>query len=185
MAAFDVRTQSYPNEIAYLVFDQLWKDSYALGPIGPGDVPRWMSRGNDASELARVIDVDPAALTATICNYNSDAVRGDDPQFGRGSTAYGRNNGDRTVSPNPCVRPLDGQLYAVQLHLGSSGTNSGLVFDAAGRVQHLRGHPIDGLYVAGNAGANLMEGLWYNSGSSNSKALTFGCLAVRHMLSGQ
>jgi succinate dehydrogenase/fumarate reductase flavoprotein subunit len=50
-------------------------------------------------------------------------------------------------------------------------------------VHHLRGQVIEGLYVTGNAGANLVEGLWYNSGSSNAKALTFGYVAAEHMMS--
>jgi succinate dehydrogenase/fumarate reductase flavoprotein subunit len=183
MAAFDVRSQSYPNETAYLVFDQQWKDSYSMGPINPGEVPPWMARGATPAELAAALGVDAARLTETITSYNEHAVRGEDPEFGRGSTAYGRNSGDRSVSPNPCVRALDGALYGVQLHLGSSGTNSGLVFDASARVHHLRGQVIEGLYVTGNAGANLVEGLWYNSGSSNAKALTFGYVAAEHMMS--
>jgi succinate dehydrogenase/fumarate reductase flavoprotein subunit len=185
MAAFDVITQSYPNEDAWLIVDQRWKESYSLGPINPGEVPPWMARGATPTELGQALGIDSEALGRTVAAYNVHALNGEDPQFGRGSTAYGRNSGDRTVTPNPCVRALDGPLYAVQLHLGSSGTNSGLVFDEHARVHHLRGHVIDGLYVAGNAAANLVEGLWYNSGSSNSKALTFGYIAVEHMLAGR
>lgn len=182
MESFDVRSQSYPHEDAWLVFDQQWKDSYSLGPINPGEVPPWMSRGATPAELALDLGVAGDALNRTISDYNTHALKGEDPEFGRGSTAYGRNSGDRTMTPNPCVRPLEGQLYAVKLHLGSSGSNSGLVFDDHGRVQHVRGGAINGLYVTGNAAANLVEGLWYNSGLSNAKALTFGYVAVEHML---
>jgi hypothetical protein len=153
-----------------------------LGPVSPGETPPWIVSADTPQELASLIGADGAALAATLDTYNRDAVRGEDPEFGRGSTKYGRNSGDRTVIPNPCVRALEGRLYAVRLHLGSSGTNSGLAFDPVGRVRHVRGHLIPGLYVAGNAGANLVEGYWYNSGSSNAKALTFGYLAVRDML---
>ena len=183
MARFDVRSQSYPNERAYLVFDQEWKDRYSLGPISPGEAPPWLAKADSAADLAETIGVDPQALEGTLATYNTDAKMGEDPAFGRGSTMYGRNNGDRTVTPNPCVRALEGRLYAIQLHLGSSGTNSGIVFDENGQAVHLRGHAIPGLYVAGNLGANLIEGLWYNSGSSNAKALVFGYLAVNAMLS--
>lgn len=48
----------------------------------------------------------------------------------------------------------------------------------------MRGYPIPGLYAAGNIAANLVEGFWINSGSSNAKSLTFGHLAVKHMLRG-
>jgi succinate dehydrogenase/fumarate reductase flavoprotein subunit len=182
MARYDVRAQNYPNETAYFVFDQEWKDRYALGPVSPGEVPSWLVNADSAAGLAEKIGVDPAALERTIARYNADAVNGEDPEFGRGSTKYGRNTGDRAVTPNPCVRALSGWLYAIRLHLGSSGTNSGVVFDEAGQVVHVRGHRIPGLFVAGNVGANLIEGLWYNSGVSNAKALTFGYLAVERLL---
>jgi hypothetical protein len=183
MMRFDVVTQSYPNEEAFFVFDEEWKQSYALGPVGPGERPAWLMNAETAAGLAGVIGVDAAGLEATISSYNESADRGLDPLFHRGSTLYSRNTGDRRNEPNPCVRALRGRLSAIQIRIASSGTSNGLTFDPSGRVLHVRGYPIPGLYVAGNVGANLVEGLWINSGTSNAKALTFGHLAVKHMLS--
>jgi 3-oxosteroid 1-dehydrogenase len=181
MSRWDVRSQTFPNERTYLIFDQEWKDSYALGPISPGEVPAWVPHASSSEDLAALINVSPRGLETTIADFNSHAKDGHDPEYGRGTLSYSRACGDQRIAPNPNIRPLSGELYAIPLQLGSSGSNSGLEFDQFGRVIHLRGQPIPGLYAAGNVGANLVEGLWYNSGVSNSKAVTFGCIAARHM----
>jgi len=182
MMHFDVVTQSYPNEVAWFLFDEEWKQTYSLGPVNPGEVPPWLATGATPTELAAAIAVDGAQLELTVRGYNEHAIRGEDPQFRRGSTLYGRNTGDKRVQPNPNVRALTGRLYAIRLHVASSGTNNGLRFTPDGEVLHVRERTIPGLYAAGNVGANLSEGLFYNSGLSNAKSLTFGHLAVDHMI---
>jgi len=178
MAQFDVITQSYPNRSAYLVFDQEWKDRYPLGPIRAGEIPDWLPRTDDPRALADSIHIDAENFCRALDEYNLAAKAGQDPSFGRGSLAYGRNNGDPAVSPNPCLRPLSGRLFAVRLELGTAGTDSGLMVDSKARVLHVRGDPIRGLYAVGNIAANLVEGLWYNSGTANARGLTFGYLAA-------
>lgn len=49
---------------------------------------------------------------------------------------------------------------------------------------HARGHPIEGLYVIGNAAARDEYGVGYQAGFTLASGMTFGCLAVKHMLSG-
>lgn len=182
MAQWDTVAQSYPNETALFIFDQQWKDSYPLGPVGPGEIPPWLTRASSPAELAELLGLDPDRFTDTLERFNEHARQGADPDFNRGATLYARNNGDPAVSPNPCIRPLEGRLYAMPIRLGTSGTNGGIVTDPDGRVMHVRDRPIDGLYAAGNVAANLVEGLWYNSGTSNARGITFAYAAVRHML---
>jgi 3-oxosteroid 1-dehydrogenase len=86
------------------------------------------------------------------------------------------------VKPNPCLRPLEAPFYAIEIRLGNAGTNAGLVINGHGQVRHLRGHPIAGLYAAGNAAANQVGGLWYNAGMMNARGMTFGYLGARHAL---
>lgn len=181
MTQWDAVRQEYPNGKAYLVFDEEWKKLYALGPVGPGEVPSWLPHADTAEELAALIGVDGTQLAATIERFNGFAPTGEDPDFHRGSTEFGRKSGDRRVSPNPTMRALKGRLYAVEILPSSVGTDNGLVYDANGQVLHVRGHRIPGLYAVGNSGANLGLGLWYNAGASNALALTFGYLAAVHM----
>ena len=182
MSRFDVISQNYPNEKAYFIFDEEWKQSYSLGPISPGETPPWLVNAGSPGELALQLGIDGASFETTVETYNGNADQGIDPEFHRGSTLYGRHTGDSRVQPNPCIRALKGRLYAIDLHIASSGTNNGLMFNSYGQVLHVKGNPIPGLYAAGNVAANTVEGFWINSGSSNAKSLTFGYLAVEHML---
>ena len=45
---------------------------------------------------------------------------------------------------------------------------------------HVRGRPIEGLYAVGNSAALLDIGGGYQSGTSNSRAITWGYVAGRH-----
>ena len=47
---------------------------------------------------------------------------------------------------------------------------------------HQRGHAIPGLYAVGNAAAHTEYGVGYQAGHSLASGMTFGYLAVRHML---
>jgi predicted oxidoreductase len=162
------------------VLDHRWKQEYPLGPAPRGVVPPWLARGETLRELAGEVGVDASGLVTTVDAFNTAAARGEDPAYGRGATAYARNLGDPEVRPNPCLRPLEPPYYALELRLGSAGTNSGLVTTSAGQVVDVRGRPIEGLYAAGNTAANLVGGLFYNSGLANARAITFGYLAARH-----
>ncbi len=48
---------------------------------------------------------------------------------------------------------------------------------------HVRGHPIEGLYAIGNAAARDEYGVGYQAGFTLTAGMTFGYLAIRHMLS--
>jgi succinate dehydrogenase/fumarate reductase flavoprotein subunit len=184
MGRFDAKSCRYPNLPAYLVFDEEWKRTYRLGYVKPGDVPSWMPRADDARSLARQLGMSETGLEQTIADFNRAAATGDPgaDAFGRGSMAWTRNNGDSRIAPNPCIRPLEGTLYAVELKIGTMGTLSGLAVDADARVLRADGTPIEGLYACGQSMAALVEGYWYNSGLPNGRALIFGYLAANHAL---
>jgi 3-oxosteroid 1-dehydrogenase len=62
------------------------------------------------------------------------------------------------------------------------GINShGLRTDVHGRVVHLRGHAIPGLYAVGISAALLDLGGGYQSGTSNMRAITWGYVVGRHV----
>jgi hypothetical protein len=182
MSHFDAKACQFDNLPAYLVFDEVWKQTYRLGYVRPGAVPEWMPRGESPRTLAERLGVPAENLERTIAEFNRDAELGRDEQFGRGSMAWTRNNGDSRVKPNPCIRPLDGTLYAVELKLCSMGTLSGLAVDEHGRAVRADGTAIEGLYVCGQSMAAIVEGYWYNSGTSNGRALIFGYIGARHAI---
>ena len=86
---------------------------------------------------------------------------------------------------NPLLGPLTKPPYhAVRLRPVSVGINShGLKWNLDAQVLHVRGHAIPGLYAVGNSAALLDIGGGYQSGTSNSRAITWGYVAGRHAAS--
>lgn len=181
---WDGNTQSQPNTDIHLVFDGTYRERYPLGSFMPGmPLPEGMAvEAGSIEELAQRIEVPPGNLRATIERFNAGAEKGEDPDHGRGSWPWAiRLVGDLDY-PNPLLGPLAKPPYhAVRLRPVSVGINShGLKWDLDARVLHVRGHPIDGFYTVGNSAALLDLGGGYQSGTSNSRAITWGYVAGRH-----
>jgi hypothetical protein len=110
---------------------------------------------------------------------------GEDPEYGRGSTAFNRGSGDKNHYPNPSLAPLEkGPFYAIKVLPGSFGTFYGLKADAEARVLRANGSVIPGLYAAGNDQANVMGGHYPSGGINIGPAMTFVYIAGNHAASG-
>lgn len=139
-----------------LDFLGLWK--YGLGMIWPRTIALrrfiesgYLCRGNTLADLALKIGVDPVGLTSTVRAHNEYASTGIDKEFGKGSNAYDRANGDPANRPNPCLGPIDlPPYYAVAVVPTPLGTSLGLRTNACGEVLEASGHIIRGLYACGN-----------------------------------
>ena len=174
---------------AFLITDHPTLRHYGLGfvkpfpvPLGPALRSGYLLRGESLAALAAKAGIDAAALAATVARYNEAAKRGEDPAFGRGSTAYNRYLGDPKHQPNPCVGPLaTPPFYAIKLVPGDLGTFAGIRSDAEARVLDDSGAPIPGLYAAGNDLASIMGGNYPGGGITLGPAMTFGFIAARHM----
>lgn len=178
--AFDPATFTYPNQPCWLIFDHAHKRRYDVSAALAGDdVPDWMPSGATPAELASQIGVDPAALTATIERFNAHSARGEDPDFGRGLSAYDVFNGDQTrpgvaATLGPLAQP---PFHAIPIESGSLGTNGGPKTDTRGRVIALNGGVIAGLYAVGNAMAAATGMVYGGAGGTLGPAMTFGWLA--------
>src|SRR6202044_3817784 len=116
--------------------------------------PAWMVF--DAQHLKRYgfLGVDPDGLTPPIDAWNRHVGDGSDPDFGRGSSAYDGYWGDEhaTTLAGKTLGPVDtAPFYAVPVSVGAMGTKGGPRTDRDGRVLHVSGAPIPGLFAAGNA----------------------------------
>ena len=134
---------------SWQIADARFVRRFPLGMAKPLPVPLfpylrsgYLKKGRTLEELARACGIDPAGLTATVAEFNRNARRGEDPEFGRGSTPFNRYGGDPTVGPNPSLRPLEkGPFYAVRVVPGSFGTFAGLATDARARGPRRRRRP--------------------------------------------
>lgn len=178
-----------PETACWLVADHAAIRHYGLGfvkpfpmPLGPHLRNGYLKRGKTIEELARQIGVDPATLAATVRQYNEGAQFGRDPEFGRGSKAYNRYQGDALHTPNPCVAPLvNGPFYALKLVPGDLGSFMGIRTNEHAQVVSGDGEPIPGLYAAGNDAASIMGGEYSGAGITLGPGLTFGYVAGNHI----
>ena len=185
-ANIDPATSQYANIPAYLVMDSRFVSRYPVAgnPVfsEPAEAPDWMVRADTLAELAQIIGVDPAGLEETVARFNPPAERGEDPEFGRGSSAQDRHLGDPQNLPNPCLAPLAAPpFYAVQLHPGALGTAGGLRADLDGRVLDWNGIPLPGLYAAGNCSATVFKDAYPGGGATIGSAVTRAYAAGRHL----
>jgi len=178
---FDGHTQTFPNWPAWLVFDQHYKDKYALGPIRPGDrMPEGMALAADSlRELARSAGIDAEGLAATIGRFNAYADAGVDQEFRRGTKLWSRSWGDARMK-NPNLGPIrQPPYYAIRLErVGTGLASAGLKTNEAAQVMGINGRPIEGLYAVGNAAARIEMGCGYNSGMAIGRSLVFGYLSA-------
>jgi predicted oxidoreductase len=130
------------------------------------------------AELAQKTGIDAGSLRQTVEAYNREAALGRDPQFGKGSKAYNRYQGDALHGPNPCVAPIvKGPYYAIKVMIGDIGTFAGLKVDGQGRALNELGAVIPGLYAVGNDACSIMGGNYPGAGITLGPALTFGYIA--------
>ena len=174
---------------AWLIADHPTIRKYGLGYAKPAPVPLrlytaggYLQEGRTVIELARAIGVDENALSETIMRYNEGAERGEDPEFGRGSTSFNRYLADPNHKPNPCVGPIKtGPFYALKIYMGDLGSFDGITTDAVGRVLDRNDNRIEGLYAVGNDRASMMGGNYPGAGITLGPILTFGYLAGKHL----
>ena len=180
MFTYDVVTQTWPNETAFMIFDSQLKDREMVLTMFPGEqIPDWVDHADSIHDLALRIGLDPDALEATIERFNAHAEQGSDPDFHRG-TAYFESFLTGGGSPEKNIGPINkAPFFALPVYSGSLGTNGGPRIDHNGQVQSLRGKAIGGLYSAGNASMGVMGPTYAGAGGTIGPALTFGYLAGR------
>ena len=173
----------------WLVCDKVTLSRYGLGYVKPAPMPigrfirnGYLVEGRTLAELAQKAGIDAAGLQAAVQEYNQGAVRGEDPAFGRGSTAFNRYLADPEHRPNPCVAPVrNGPFYAVKVVMGDLGTFDGVRTSVAGEVLRRDGSAIDGLYAVGNDRASIMGGNYPGAGITHGPNMTFGYVTANHI----
>ena len=170
------------NVPAWCVFDQQFLDNYMFLTAPPGEpAPDWLIKADSVDELASKAGIDPQGLKETIERFNGFAQKGEDPDFGRGSTAYDRYQGDPNNKPNESLGPIEkAPFYAFSVVRGALGTKGGPVTDINGQVKHIMGDVVKGLYAAGNVMAGTSGPGYGGAGNTIGAGMTWGFIAAKH-----
>ena len=173
----------------WLICDKTALGKYGLGYVKPAPMPigrfiknGYLTEGRTLAELAQKTGINAAALEKTVRDYNVGAVKGEDRQFGRGTTSFNRYLADPANQPNPCVAPVQtGPFYAVKVVMGDLGTFDGIKTSVVGEVLKRDGSKIDGLYAVGNDRASMMGGNYPGAGITHGPNMTFGFVTANHI----
>jgi hypothetical protein len=185
--AMQAAHRTRPSIPAFLITDRQGMHKYGLGMVRPRGMglPEALGDGYVTSaatvaELASKLGLPAAKLEATIARLNAYAAEGTDPEFGRGTTAYQRANGDATwTGRNPSLGPIEeAPFYAVRLYPGDIGAATGFATDIEARVLDAQGRVIDGLYAVGNDMHSAMGGVYPAPGITIGPGLVFASLAA-------
>lgn len=180
--------KTVPSIPAFLITDSVGLRKYGLGMVHPGGKglqpfidEGYLVQAPTLDELARKLGIDAAALRDTVAKMNEYAKTGIDPEFGRGTTAYNRANGDPNNKPNPNLGPIgQAPFYAVRLYPGDIGAATGFVTNADAQVLGPDDKPIRGLYACGNDMNSVMGGVYPAPGITIGPGLAFAYVAARH-----
>jgi succinate dehydrogenase/fumarate reductase flavoprotein subunit len=179
-AAAIAHTRGEPEAAMWLICDHDAMRRYGLGYVKPAPLPLrkhvrsgYLCMADDLVELGRKLGIDGEELERTIAEFNVGAGRGDDPLFGRGSTAFNRFLGDPEHKPNPCVAPIvEPPFYGLKLLVADLTTFDGLRADTQGKVLRQDGREVPGLYVAGADRASMMGGAYPGPGINLGPQMT-------------
>jgi succinate dehydrogenase/fumarate reductase flavoprotein subunit len=180
-----------PSIPAFLITDAEGLRKYGLGMVRPKGMglasalaDGYITKADSIAGLARQLGLPEQNLVQTIERFNRYWPSGTDPEFGRGTTAYQRANGDAAWSgPNPSLGPIErAPFYAVRLYPGDIGASTGFATDDRARVLDAQGQPIEGLYAAGNDMQSVMGGVYPAPGITLGPGLVFAYIAARDAL---
>lgn len=175
----------------FLITDADGLRKYGLGMVrmGTRNPKPWLADGylvsaESIDALAAKLGVDATNLRASVADMNRFAATGVDTQFGRGTTAYHRVNGDATsAGPNPTLGPIEkAPFYAVRLYPGDIGAANGLVIDEDAHVTKANDTPIGHLYACGAEAASIMGGTYPGPGITIGPAIVMAYRAVQNAL---
>ena len=179
----------YVNDRGWIVFDSVHLQRYGFLGIAPGEpVPDWFCESADFAELGAKTGIDAEGLIRTVEEWNRQVAAGADADFGRGSSAYDGYWGDDSASmlAGKTLGPIDtAPYYAVPVRIGAMGTKGGPRTDPDGRVLHVSGEPIPGLFAAGNAMAGATGRAYGGAGGTIGPAMVFGYRAGHAAATGK
>lgn len=162
---------------------------YGMGVAMPAPLPYkhlvrdgYLIEAPTIAGLGAKIGVPPQNLEQTVARFNSFAIKGEDPDFARGSNSYDNAQGDFSHRPNPNLGPLtDAPFYAIELRPGDCSSVLGMKTTVDGEVLKIDGKPVPGLFAVGLDMNSMMYGRYPGGGSSIGPAMVFGYRAGKRL----
>lgn len=184
------RNKTVPAVPSWGLFDSQYLRRYGVPGtmVGNAAGKRWIEQGfikkaDSLEALAKLINVDPATLKATVERFNGFVAKNHDEDFQRGARAYDRWLGDPTHKPSPTLGAIaEGPFYAMPVVPGDVSTYGGVVTDTEARVLREDGSVIPGLYATGVSTASAMGRAYPGAGCSVGPSFTWGYIAAKHAL---
>jgi succinate dehydrogenase/fumarate reductase flavoprotein subunit len=176
--AFDPVLQDYPRIPSILIVDAEGRKRYPLAAptwhdaavaehwrgVSPAEMDEAiLTEAAGIPALAAAMGLEPAALAATIADWNAACAGGKDAAFGR--------------PPDSMLPIATPPFYAARVWPVVSNTQGGPVHDAEQRVLDAFGEPIPRLYAAGECGS--LFGHLYLSGGNLAECFIGGRIAGR------
>ncbi len=168
----------YLNDPAWIVFDSQHLKRYGflgVDPDGPsptgsasrGTLPSW-ARRQASTRKAWPAHCRRGTKTSPTSRIPTSAV-GQVPTTGTGATTTPRRQQARRSAPSTRLR-----ITPSRVTVGAMGTKGGPRTDPDGRVMHVSGAPIPGLFAAGNAMAGATGKAYGGAGGTIGPAMVFG-----------
>ena len=125
-----------------------------------------MFKADTLEELAKQMNIDPAALRSTVERYNELCAQGEDTDLGKKAELL--------------LPVKNGPFYGVKNHIVLYSVLGGVKTNNNMQVLDAQGNPIAGLYAAGDMAARDLYGELYIGASAVASALTMGRVAGLH-----
>jgi 3-oxosteroid 1-dehydrogenase len=182
------RNKAVPAVPSWAIFDSQFLRNYMFAGTMPGaEKPRrWLDEGylksaDNVEDLAKLLEIEPETLRATIDRFNGFVAKNRDEDFHRGDRAYDRWLGDPYHKPSETLGTIErAPFYSVPVLPGDVGTYGGVVTDVHARVLRNDGSVIPGLYATGVSTASVMGRCYPGAGASVGPSFLWGYLAAKH-----
>ena len=169
LVAPDGPGQAQPGQIAYIIFD-----ARSLKLFMPSLFPP--VTGASIEDLAGKLDLDPAALRATVDRFNAAVQPG---QFDDTILDGCHTEGLTPAKTNWARRIEEGPFYAYPVRPGITFTYLGVAVDDEARVQLAGGGRAENIWAAGEIMAGNVLGKGYAAGIGMTIGSVFGRVAGR------
>lgn len=180
---FDPTANRHRNIPAYFIADRRFRDNGGFPSLDEWP-EKSLVEAETLEELAELLGIDPAGLVAEVEAFNRACAAGEQPEFGRGATSFGRlNNSDRTQGSGDAtfLAPLlEGPFYGVEVLPAAAGIYPlGFRVDpSTAAVLRQGGDEVPGVYAAGNLVAYGDLPGAYEGGYANARGMAMAFLAA-------